>query len=111
MRWPDPVKHGISVSDNAKDLISGLLVKDRTRRLGYSNDIQEVLAHPFFAGLDTDALLEHKIEAEFKPTVDSSGLNNFDFEITQEMPKESLVGSDMLAQIQSNEENFKDFGF
>jgi len=34
LRWPDPVKHKISVSDNAKDLISKLLNKDRKKRLG-----------------------------------------------------------------------------
>jgi serum/glucocorticoid-regulated kinase 2 len=34
IRWPDREKHGISVSEEAKSLISGLLEKDRKQRLG-----------------------------------------------------------------------------
>ena len=56
LRWPDKEKHGISVSPEATDLITGLLQKDRMKRLGQQNDAEEVLAHPFFAGLDLEAL-------------------------------------------------------
>ena len=34
LRWPDPVKHKILVSDEAKDLITKLLNKDRKVRFG-----------------------------------------------------------------------------
>jgi len=34
IRWPDKEKHGIAVSEEAKDLITRLLVKDRKHRLG-----------------------------------------------------------------------------
>ena len=34
IRWPDKEKHGLSVSEEAKSLISGLLEKDRKHRLG-----------------------------------------------------------------------------
>ena len=34
LRWPDPVRHKISVSDEAKDLITKLCQKDRKQRLG-----------------------------------------------------------------------------
>lgn len=34
LRWPDPQRHGISVSAEAKDLIEKLLIKDRRSRLG-----------------------------------------------------------------------------
>lgn len=34
LRWPDPQRHGISVSDVAKDIIQKLLMKDKGRRLG-----------------------------------------------------------------------------
>jgi len=48
LRWPDPKRHGISVSDEAKDLIEKLLEKDRFARLGQTNDVDDVMAHPFF---------------------------------------------------------------
>lgn len=48
IKYPDPKKHGISVSDNAKDLINKLLEKDMDERLGSKNDVDEVLAHPWF---------------------------------------------------------------
>ena len=67
LRWPDPVKHGISVSDNAKDLITKLLNKDRKSRLGQSDDVKEVLNHPFFANIDLDKLIKREITAEFIP--------------------------------------------
>jgi hypothetical protein len=34
IKYPDPVKHGISVSEEAQDLINKLLVKDMEQRLG-----------------------------------------------------------------------------
>lgn len=48
VNFPDPVKHGIDVSPNARDLIKKLLEKGRKRRLGANGDVSEILAHPFF---------------------------------------------------------------
>ena len=36
------------VSDNAKNLLEKLLMKDPTERLGYQRGYEEVIAHPFF---------------------------------------------------------------
>mmetsp|Transcript_25807 Transcript_25807/g.39668 ORF Transcript_25807/g.39668 Transcript_25807/m.39668 type:complete len:163 (-) Transcript_25807:28-516(-) len=111
LRWPDPVKHGITISEEAKDLISKLLEKDRKQRLGAKADVDEVLSHPFFKGLDLKALAQKKIKAEFMPTVDSTGLNNFDQDITREQPSESIVDRDALLKIGGQKENFKEAGF
>lgn len=78
LRWPDPVRHGINVSEDAKDLITKLLMKDRKQRLGRRNDVSEILDHQFFAGIDFKALQEKQVVADFIPTVDVTGLNNFD---------------------------------
>jgi len=69
------------------------------------------LKHPFFNGLDLDALINRKIKAEFIPTVDKTGLNNFDEELTNEKPEESHVPAEVVAEIKKNEDNFKQFGF
>ena len=94
MRWPDPVKHKISVSDEAKDLITMLLLKDRKQRLGQKNDANEVLGHKFFQGLDLKALLERKIPADFIP--DQNFIKNFDSEIVNLDPMESHVPQEIV---------------
>ena len=50
--FPDKAKHGIEVSPVARDLIKKLLEKNKKKRIGGTNDVSEVLAHPFFAGMD-----------------------------------------------------------
>ena len=52
IKWPDKVKHGISVSRNAKDLITLLLDKNKKTRLGQKSDVEEVISHPFFHDID-----------------------------------------------------------
>mmetsp|Transcript_32610 Transcript_32610/g.24092 ORF Transcript_32610/g.24092 Transcript_32610/m.24092 type:complete len:87 (-) Transcript_32610:3-263(-) len=67
IRWPDPERHGVGVSPVAQDLISRLLVKDPSKRLGQKADMDEVFAHEFFQGLDLEKLLSKELEAPFKP--------------------------------------------
>lgn len=57
VNFPDPVKHGIEVSPVAKDLIKKLLEKNKKKRLGQTRDVAEILEHPFFKGLNMEALL------------------------------------------------------
>ena len=66
IRWPDHEKHGISVSEEAQDLITKLLDRDRTKRLG-ANGGEEVLAHPFFSSVNLNDLIDKKIKAPFLP--------------------------------------------
>lgn len=85
------------MSEEAKDLISKLLIKSRKDRLGQKRDAEEILEHPFFAGIDLKALLARQIVPEFVPTIDQSGLNNFDEEITNTDAGESIVPPEKLA--------------
>lgn len=55
--FPDPAKYNIKLSEEVKDIIKKLLVVDRTKRLGANGDAEEILQHPFFAGIDLKALL------------------------------------------------------
>ena len=66
--FPDPQRHRITVSPEAQDLITKLLNKDRTQRLG-KNGIDEILAHPWFADLDINALLQKQLEPPYVPKV------------------------------------------
>ena len=53
----------IQVSENAKDLIKKLLIKQQDKRLGANKGFEEIKTHPFFQGFDFDALLAKKLEA------------------------------------------------
>jgi len=50
--FPDREHYEIAYSDELVDLVSGLLKKDKSQRLGAKNDAVEILAHPFFKSLD-----------------------------------------------------------
>ena len=67
VNFPDPVKHGIEISANAKDLIKKLLEKNRKKRLGATNGVAEIMAHPFFAKIDFEKLLSKKIIPPYRP--------------------------------------------
>jgi serine/threonine protein kinase len=57
VKYPDLQKHGIYVSEEAKDVIDKLLTKNPKERLGSKNMADEILEHPFFASLDIPQLL------------------------------------------------------
>lgn len=75
VNFPDPVRHGIEVSGDAKDLIRKLLDKNKKKRLGANGDVSEILAHPFFADLDLEKLLRKEIEPPYTPKIDKSSSN------------------------------------
>ena len=58
---------GLTVSDLAKDLIDKLLDKNPDTRIGAKGDIEEILAHPWFADLDRNKLLAKKVDPPFVP--------------------------------------------
>lgn len=56
------------LSEHAKSLIEGFLERDPDKRLA---DLDDIMKHPFFDGLDWDKLYNLEIEAPWKPKVDS----------------------------------------
>lgn len=92
IKYPDPKKHGISVSPEAQDLINRLLEKDMDKRLGSEDDVDEVLAHPWFKGLDKDDILEKVVDPPFKPHLEEGKYDttHFDESVTSLEPRESF---------------------
>jgi serum/glucocorticoid-regulated kinase 2 len=109
--FPIPEKHHITVSDAAKDLITKLLQKNPNDRLGNGpNDAEDVLKHPFFAGLDLKELMEKKIKAEYVPQVkDKYSVENFDPSITAESLDSGPIPPNRMDLIKKFEEEFKEF--
>lgn len=50
--FPNAERHGIPMSDEIKDIITKLLNKDQSQRLGSINDADDIVNHPWFKGLD-----------------------------------------------------------
>lgn len=79
-----PVKFPSNMSQPARDLVTKLLDRDPTTRLG-SNGVEEVKQHPFFQDLDWDDVLEKKTLPEWVPQIQSAvDTSNFDGDFTQE---------------------------
>ncbi|KAJ0398080.1 hypothetical protein P43SY_001170 [Pythium insidiosum] len=55
-------------SSTATDFLQGLLVKNPRRRMGCGEEgPMEIMQHPWFHGVDWDALLQKRVEPPFKP--------------------------------------------
>jgi serine/threonine protein kinase len=78
------------VSLEARSLIAGLLTRDPSRRLGTGpGGVLAIKRHPFFYGIDWDALMQRRIEAPFRPVrldAPPDSTENFDTSFTEEMP-------------------------
>ena len=48
-------------------MITKLLDKDKSTRLGAGNDWHDIMEHPFFASIDIDALMKFEIEPTYVP--------------------------------------------
>ncbi|XP_032815429.1 serine/threonine-protein kinase Sgk1-like isoform X1 [Petromyzon marinus] len=74
-----------NISNSARDLLEGLLHKDRTQRLGASGDFTEIKGHVFFSPINWEDLLSKKIVPPFNPNVNGpSDLRHFDPEFISE---------------------------
>ncbi|KIH69142.1 kinase domain protein [Ancylostoma duodenale] len=67
----EPLKIKRSISNASTDIITGLLQKDKTKRLGSKGDFNEIKDHEFFKAIDWDKLLRREIKAPFVPRIES----------------------------------------
>ena len=74
-----------NISEEAKDLISKILIKDPCKRIGYNSyDYNEIKNHPFFKGINFDNL-----EKEQKPVLDiKETLEEFGYQIEKILTEE-----------------------
>lgn len=73
-----------SLSPSAKNVLSGLLMRDPEKRLGSGpTDAEEIKAHPFFSLIDWDMLQGGEMKPPWKPPVQGSAdTSQFDTEFT-----------------------------
>jgi len=91
-----------SMSDDACEFLAGLLEKDPEQRLLPD----EIKAHPWFEGLDWDALAKKQIEPLWKPSVkDNFDYTHFDEEVITETAKDSLPNKNPLKGLDAKDDD------
>ncbi|KAF8318194.1 Pkinase-domain-containing protein [Clavulina sp. PMI_390] len=94
----DPLKFPSNMPSTAKSIITELLQRDPTKRLGASG-AEEIKRHMFFGSIDWPKLMAKKIQPPFKPSVtDNIDVSNFDVEFTSENPTSSVITDSNLSQ-------------
>ncbi|KZP01329.1 Pkinase-domain-containing protein [Calocera viscosa TUFC12733] len=94
----DPLVFPDDMGSEARSILTGLLNRDPSRRLGV-NGAQDIKAHPFFSRhIDWRKLAAKKIQPPFKPSVASAiDTSNFDQVFTSEEPLDSVVADSQLS--------------
>ena len=107
--WPDDDDELVHVSDDAKDIINGLLTHEPLRRLGAAG-AAEIKQHAFFADrVDWDNLLGNK--ADFIPQLDSpddtsyfdTRLERYNHELDSPPPPPAAAQSQQLDSTQQQQ--------
>ncbi|PPQ84675.1 hypothetical protein CVT25_014206 [Psilocybe cyanescens] len=95
----DPLNFPPDMPSEARSVMTGLLQRDPSRRLG-ANGGEEIKRHPFFAKyIDWNRLLAKKIQPPFKPSVESVlDVANFDPDFTNEEAQDSVVTDSALSE-------------
>ncbi|PBK71446.1 Pkinase-domain-containing protein [Armillaria solidipes] len=95
----DPLHFPSDMSVEAKSVMTGLLQRDPSRRLG-ANGGEEIKRHPFFARyIDWNRLLAKRYPPPFKPSVESVlDVANFDPDFTNEEAQDSVVTDSALSE-------------
>ena len=83
-----PIDYPETMTPEAKDIISMLLIRDPAKRLANPEEIRK---HPFFKGIDWDLLFQKKITPPFIPSVtDAQDVSQIDPYFTEEAPNTDI---------------------
>nr|CCA19476.1 protein kinase putative [Albugo laibachii Nc14] len=108
-----PLRFPSFMSAEAKDLLTGLLTRKVSDRLGSGpTDAEEIKSHPFFKEIDFEAVYRREIVPEFQPPnrLGSIDTSNFDLEFTSEKPVDSVVTT-TLSETQRKKAQFPGFTY
>lgn len=95
------IQHGILrfppfLTDECKSFIVGLLCRDPARRLGSTNDMEDIKAHPFYADINWDSMMAKEVMPGYTPEIKADLDGNFDPEFTKEEVKDTYVQASTL---------------
>ncbi|KAJ3304883.1 Serine/threonine kinase [Kappamyces sp. JEL0829] len=106
----DAIEYPSNLPRVTLNLLQSLMHKNPARRLGASrDDAEEVKRHPYFTGVDWEALLRRETTPPFVPVIaNAKDVSNFDKEFTSEPPVLTPINS-VLSEVEQKE--FSDFGY
>lgn len=108
--FPDRKKYKIDYSDEILDLISRLLEKDKSTRLGSGkDDFVDVLQHPVFKNVNIEDLENKRIPAKFKPNCKKDLKKYFNAEDSAAAIGDTYIPKDSRNIVQNNQQVFDNF--
>ena len=107
IKYPDPEKHGIQMTEEAKDLINKLLDKDPEKRLGTQGGASEVMGHAFFQDLDIEKLLDKELDAPYKFEV--KGFEFFDNKAVEMDVRFTMIPEAKVLELKNMDKAFENF--
>lgn len=113
MKSPLKFPSHFGLSFEVKSLISALLERDPTYRIGSrpGAGVEDIKSHVFFASVDWSQLEMRNIKPPFKPRVRSpTDIQNFDREFTKELPDHGFLQQDKRLTVSPKNE-FKGFSY
>jgi serine/threonine protein kinase len=104
----EEIKYPADFPPAARDFVGALCDRNPATRLGASErDVEEIKAHPFFAGVSWDMILRKQCTPEWVPHITSEhDTQFFDKEALEGAPTEAAAGTAVLA---STQDQFKGF--
>ena len=98
-------------SSESRSLLTSLLNRDQSKRLGSSsNDASDIMSHPFFRNIDWEAIRNRQVPAPYKPHVSSAhDTRNIDKMFTNEQAVETPEQT--IPNTFAKKTNFKDFTY
>ena len=108
--FPDRNKYKIKYSDEIADLITKLLDRDVSKRLGSKDDFTEILSHPVFKDIKIEDLEANKVTPPFKPNISTKDLSKY-FNVSEEAAiiQDTYIPMKDKKLIDKNKDAFKDF--
>ncbi|KAI1288393.1 Serine/threonine-protein kinase Sgk3 [Halotydeus destructor] len=87
-----PVRLRSNITLAARNILEGLLQKDKRKRLGFVSDVEEIKGHEFFKPINWADLESKNLSPPFNPNVKGAlDLKNIDPEFTREAVPASVV--------------------
>ncbi|CAH0517842.1 unnamed protein product [Peronospora belbahrii] len=113
MKSPLKFPAHFGLSSEVKSLISALLERDPTYRVGSrpGAGVEDIKNHVFFASIDWTLLEKRGIKPPFKPRIRSpTDIQNFDREFTKELPDHGFLQQDKRLSVSPKNE-FQGFSY